>query len=167
MTSTEEEALIEALQLRTEISELVIGIFKTGKHSMGTLEEVQDNLRISCSRALLSEELDQLKSVVNSLDENYDLVIRKKIQKETMSKSRSFGLSFLDMFSANNVYRGKTPEQIGAILQTYPGLINCCLTGSIKALYFTVSTMENNENISIEEIEEFKKRLEIHLFGGS
>ena len=125
----------------------------------------EDNLLLHFDKALLSEEKDEIANIVNSLNDDYDLVKRDRIKKGIIKDKMAFGHDFMAMFAANNEYRNKTAQQIGGMLAKYPALITCCLTGSIESLYGLVLTMKEDEFVTQEEIDEFKLRLEIYLGG--
>lgn len=115
------------------------------------------------SEALTPDEHDTLNVIVDSYSDTHELVVRKGIEENVMTPAMIYGNNFLAKFSANNLYRNKTPIQIGTLLATYPDLIHAAITGSLTALYGTMLTMVADANISQEEIDEFKLRLELHL----
>lgn len=121
-----------------------------------------DNVSIETTAVLLSAEEDELNTAINGYSAN-PLVVRYQIEHNTMNPAMTYGMNFLAKFSANNLYLGKTALQINTLLDTYPELIHAAITGSLVALYQTMCTMVADANISQEEIDEFKKRLEIYL----
>lgn len=157
-----DEVLDEAIKLRSDLGNIYLG----SSVEINQDESVNDdNIEIRFNRAITAAEKDQIINLINLIDDNYDLVIRKKIEQDTMVRSMQFGQQFLAQFSANNIYRGKSAVQVAAIIQTYPDLINYALTGSMSGLHYMVSNMTPDENISQEEIDEFKKRIEFFLVG--
>ena len=154
--------LREAINLRTSLSDFLTKI--EYQHMNEQTEE--NNLAIHFNRALLSSEKDEIADLVNVVNDEYDLCVRKKI-KETSTKSKiAFGNEFIAMISANNEYRNKSDYQVAAMIEKYPRIIMCCLLGAISSLYNLVLTMESDENISDEEIQEFKLRIEQYLSEG-
>ena len=113
--------------------------------------------------ALEPSEHDELNVIIDQYGPSHELVVRKGIETNTMVKCMKFGESFLAKFTANNIYREKSSAQISSLLSTYPDLIHCCITGSLQSLYYIISNMVASENISQDEIDEFKLRLEIFL----
>ncbi len=158
-------ALNEAISLRTGLGELLTKIDYSFPSGFSKDEELTDNLVFHFNTALTSDQKDELANLMNDIDDNYDLVVRQKIQNGIIKDKMNFGKQFISMFAANNEYQDKTSEQVGLMLTKYPSLIMCCLTGSIESLYYIVSTIEPDEAITQEEINEFKKRLEIFLQG--
>lgn len=122
-----------------------------------------DNVEVVMTEVLLSAEEDELTAIVNSYGPANQFVVRYGIEQNVMTPAVKFGNDFLMKFASNNIYLGKTPVQIGTLLNTYPDLIHASITGSLTALYATISSMVADENISQEEIDEFKLRLEIYL----
>lgn len=131
------------------------------KFSSISLEE--SSVTVSFSEALTVSEHDELNVIVSDYSETHELVVRDSIERNVMSAAMLFGQTFLTKFAANNIYRGKTSEQINSLLSTYPTLILAAQTGSLNTLYAVISSMVPADNISQEEIDEFKKRLELYL----
>ncbi len=122
-----------------------------------------DNIEISTDIVLDSTQLDELASIINAYSASHALVIRYGIETNIMTPAMMYGYTFLSKLSANNIYLGKTAEQINALLATYPSLIHAALTGSLNSLYAIISAMTPDANISQDEIDEFQLRLEIYL----
>jgi len=122
-----------------------------------------DNIEISTDIVLESTQLDELAALINAYGPANALVVRYGIETNVMTPAMQYGYNFLSKLSANNIYLGKTAEQINALLANYPDLIHAALTGSLISLYSVISTMEADANISQDEIDEFKLRLEIYL----
>ena len=154
--------LKDAIRLRTSLNDVVYKIEYSFNQDPDA-EPLIDNLVLHCNRALLSDERDELVTLVNAIDDTYDLVVREKIKFSTTKQKMEFGHDFLSMLSANNEYYEKTGTQISTLLAMYPNLIMCCLTGSIETLLGLVQTMVPDENISADELAEFTKRIEIFL----
>jgi len=122
-----------------------------------------DNIEISTDIVLDSAQLDALAVVINAYSPAHALVVRYGIETNVMTPAMQYGYNFLSKLSANNIYLGKTAAQINALLADYPELIHAALTGSLISLYTVISTMTADANISQDEIDEFKLRLEIYL----
>jgi len=122
-----------------------------------------DNVEISTDIVLDSAQLDALAAVINAYGPAHALVVRYGIETNVMTPAMQYGYNFLSKLSANNIYLGKTAEQINALLSNYPELIHAALTGSLISLYTVISGMVADANISQDEIDEFKLRLEIYL----
>lgn len=154
------EVLMEAIQLRTSLRSVFVGchVLVNGDGSVS-----DDNIEIEFSRALISTELDEVTNIVNLIDSSYDLMIRKTIQRDTMTWARRKGVELMDIFSSNNVFANKTPTQVRALVANYPVLLNSLMTGSLQTAYGEFLTMVPDENIAQSEIDEFKLRLEIIL----
>jgi hypothetical protein len=155
--------LNDAIRLRTSLSDVIEKVeysFNSYKYEQ---QELVDNLGIHCNRALLSSERDEIVNLVNSINDDYDLVIRDKIKKTISNQKIEFGKDFLSVFAASNTYLNKSAEQISNLLGQYPNLIMCCLTGSIETLLALVHTITPDDNISQSELDEFIKRIEIFL----
>ena len=150
-----QETLYEELKFRSELSEFIEGISVSNAN--------EKKLTIITNKDFSLEEIERLKLLIDSISDSHELVIRKKLQVEVVSDAMSSGMQFLEAFSANNVYRQKTAEQINNLLNDYPMLITCCATGSLVTLRQLLDTMQPDENISQEEIEEFTKRLDFML----
>ncbi len=155
--------LNEAINLRTNLGELIDKIEYSFPNGFSKDEELTDNLVFHFNTALSSDKKDELAELINNIDDNYDLAVRHQMQNGIIKDKMTFGREFIAMFAANNNYKDKTAEQIGAMLSKYPNLIMCCLTGSIEALYGIMLTIQPDSNIDQEEIDEFKKRIEIFL----
>ncbi len=160
--------LEQAIKLRTSIGSHLIKVeysfIPDHIKNLGYQYE-EDNLLLHFDKALLADERDEIVNLVNNLNDEYDLVARDKLQKNIIKDKMVFGKNFMEVFAANNAYRNKTAQQIGGMLAKYPSLITCCLTGSIETLYGLLLIIEADENISQEEIDEFRKRVEIFLGG--
>jgi hypothetical protein len=158
-------ALNEAIHLRTSLGEYLTRIDYSFPNGFSKDEELIDNLVFHFNTALSSDQKDELADLINKIDDNYDLVVRHGMQNGIIKDKMTFGKEFIAMFAANNNYREKTAEQIGAMLAKYPSLVICCLTGSIEALYGIMLTVQPDGNIYQDEINEFKKRIELFLGG--
>jgi hypothetical protein len=155
--------LCEALKLRTSLKSVLNKIDYSFPSGFSEDEELTDNLVFHFSSALNSEQKDELASLVNDIDENYDLVVRSNIKNKKVKDKVAFGREFINIVSANNEYMGKDTLKIAALLESYPSLIICCLTGSIDLLHSLIMSMQPDENISIEELNEYKKRVELFI----
>lgn len=155
--------LYEALNLRTSLGSVLDRIDYSFPHGFSEGDELTDNLVFHFSVALSSDQKDELANLVNSIDENYDLVIRHNIKNKTIKDKVAFGKEFINVVSANNDYMQKDALKIAALLETYPSLIVCCLTGAIELLYGLIISMQPDENISAEELSEYKKRIELFM----
>ena len=154
------EVLVEAIQLRTSVR-LEFTSCRVSINHDGSI--IDDNIELQFSRALTSVEQDELVTIVNDIGPEYDLAIRKNIEKNTMAWARQKGTELMDQFAANNIYRQKSPEQVEALAHDYPNIIHDFTTGSLQTAYTTFSTMIPDANISQEEIDEFKLRIAIIL----
>jgi hypothetical protein len=155
--------LCEALKLRTSLKSVLNKIDYSFPSGFSEGEELTDNLVFHFSSALNSEQKDELASLVNAIDENYDLVVRNNIKNKKVKDKVAFGKDFINVVSANNEYMQKDSLKIAALLEDYPSLIVCCLTGSIELLYGLLVSIEPDDNISIEELREYKKRIELFM----
>lgn len=120
-------------------------------------------LKVSFNKVLYSSEENTLADLMNSYGPNHKFVVRKYIEDNIMNPAMGFGMNFLSKFSANNIYLGKTAIQVNTLLAQYPDLIHAALTGSLNTLLYVMGTMVPSENISQEEIDEFRDRLKIYL----
>jgi len=120
-------------------------------------------LIVITAQELKTEEFDELNQLVESLDENYDLAIRKDFKNNIIKKKKQFGSDFIDEFSAMNHANNKSTIQIMNLIGKYPSIPILCLTGSIETLYVVISSIQPDEDITQQEIDEFKKRIEIFL----
>lgn len=154
------EVLIEAIKLRTSLRSVFTGC-SISLDANG--QATEDNIELTFSRALLSSELDEITSIINAIDETYDLTVRKNIERDTMRWAIIQGQTLIEQFGANNLYRQKTEEQILALNTQYMSLTHSFLTGSLNLAHSILSDMQPDANISQEEIDEFKLRLEIVL----
>lgn len=152
--------LDEAIKLRTSLRSVYLS-YSVSKNSDGTVPD--DNIKITFSRALISSEQDEITNLINTIDSSYDLWARKVIETQTMSWAESRGREVMRQFSSNNIYRGKTEEQIEQLVTQYPDIIHSLTTGSLKTAYATFLNMSPDANISQEEIDEFVLRLAIIL----
>lgn len=150
----------EAVNLRTTLRKVIEGIQVSGDFFSETED---DNIEIVANRALTSAEQDEITNLVNTIDQTYDLYLRAKIEKSTMSWAMTIGKEMLCKFSSNNLYRGKSDAQVDALVENYPHLIHALLTGSLTKAYREFISMVPDENISQEEIDEFALRLLIIL----
>ena len=156
------EVLTEAINLRTTLRAEFLECYISDKRDMaGNI--LDDNIEMVFSRALTSVEHDEITNIINSIGPSYDLMIRKNIEKNTMSWAIKTGNEILAQFGANNLYRGKTPVQVEALVTSYPDLIHSLITGSLQATYAIFLAMPADANISQEEIDEFTLRLKIAL----
>lgn len=147
--------LEEAVKLRTTLRGIFEGVLYSATGD--------DNIELQFSRALTSSEQDELTLLVNEMSDTYDLVVRKKLELVTMAWAEKNGHDILRQFGANNIYRQKTSEQIYALSTQYPDILHTLLTGSLTTAYAVFDSMEPDDNISQEEIDEFKLRLQIVL----
>lgn len=154
------EVLEEAIRLRTTLHKDFVGCKVELNHD-GTAP--QNNVELSFSKVLTSAEWDSVAVILNEIGPSYDLQIRKGIENGTMTWAMAEGMKLMAQLSANNVYRGKTAEQIERILVKTEPIIRSLVTGSLKTTYAQFSAMAPDGDISQEEIDEFKKRLEIIL----
>lgn len=153
------EVLQEAIVLRTSLSELFCGI-----RILGTPENIpDDNIEICTTRALYSHEQDEITNIINVIDENYDLWVRKKIEKQTMSWAIKEGQEVIAQIGANNIYRGKDENQTDRLVENYPNLLNALGTGSLKKAYREFLAITPNDDFTQEELDEFVKRMEYLL----
>lgn len=156
------EVLCEAIRIRTSLRAEFIGGYTTEKlDAYGEL--IDNNIELHFTRALISSEHDEITALINIIGPAYDLVIRKHIEKNTMPWARKTGQELLDQFGANNLYKGKSDAQIDALSKDYPDIYHTLGMGSLKAAYRIFLVLAPDENISQEEINEFKLRLEIIL----
>ena len=146
------DVLREIIDLDNRLRAIMEGMYTHG-----------DAITIVTIVALTPDQHDILNVLVDSYNDTHPLVVRKNIEVNVMTPAMKYGMSFLAKFSSNNIYLNKTAEQVGALLTMYPDVIHAALTGSLQALYYTTSTMVADDNISQEEIDEFKLRLEIQL----
>lgn len=154
------EVLTEAIQLRTTIRKEFVTCLVTMAGD-GSLPE--DNVSLEFDRALTSSEQDEITNIVNAIGPTYDLVIRKNIELGTMAWAEQKGHMILRQFASNNMYQGKTDDQVDALATKYPDIIHTLVTGSLTASYRLFSSMVPDENISQDEIDEFTLRLAIIL----
>lgn len=156
------EVVGEAIRLRTTLKDVFIGGFTSDKRdAQGDIFD--DNIELQFTRALVSSEQDEITGIINMIGPSYDLMIRKNIELNTMSWAIKKGSEILAQFGANNLYRGKTEEQIEALVTQYPELIHSLVTGSLQTTYGIFLAMVPDANISQEEIDEFRIRLQIIL----
>jgi hypothetical protein len=116
--------------------------------------------------ALTPDEHDTLNVIVDLYNADHRLVKRHVIKSSYAKDAGIWAEDFMMEFISNNLERAKTTEQIALLMQNYGSLILACITGSIGMIYGIVSTMVPDEisgTINQEEIDEFKKRLEIRL----
>lgn len=156
------EVLNEAIRLRTTLRNIFIGSLTSEKLDLNGAV-FDDNIELQFTRALTSSEHDEVTNLINIIGPSYDLMIRKNIENATMSWAIKTGQEILAQFGANNLYRGKTAEQIEALVTGYPDLIHSLITGSLQTTYTVFTQMTPDANISQEEIDEFKARLEVIL----
>lgn len=154
------DVLTEAISLRTSLRSVFVKC-STSKFADGTIPD--DNIVLSFSRVLLSEEQDEIANLINIINPSYDLWARKNIENNTMRWAMSIGQSILAQFSSNNLYAQKTEEQIDALVENYPHLIHSLMTGSLKKAYKEFMTMQPDENITEIELNEFRLRMKIIL----
>ncbi len=157
------EVLTEAIQLRTTIRKELIGVLISEKINPDTGLVCDDNIEIQFTRALVSSELDEITNLINMVGPMYDLMIRKNIELNTMSWAIKTGQTLMAQFGANNLYAQKTTAQVTALATQYPELIHSFITGSLQTAYGIFLAMTPDANITQEEIDEFKLRLEIIL----
>lgn len=161
-SSVDSEILTEAIQLRTSVRKEFTGcLISQKKDEQGAI--LDNNIELHFSRALSSAEHDEITLIINNYGPGYDLVIRKSIEKNVASWARKQGTELVDKLGANNMYRGKTPTQIEALVTEYPILVTSLLTGSLNTAYAIFLNKLPDANITQEEIDEFKLRLEIIL----
>jgi hypothetical protein len=152
--------LDEAIRLRTSLRSAFIRCLVRINHD-DTVED--NNVELEFSRALTSAEHDEITTIVNLIDDTYDLVVRKGIEENTMAWAMETGKTLLAQFASNNLYRGKTSSQIESLVMNQSVLIQSLLTGSLTTAYGVLLNMSPDANISQDEIDEFKIRLEIVL----
>jgi hypothetical protein len=156
------EVLNEAIRLRTSLRvEFIGGLTSDKRDANGAIKD--DNIELHFTRALISSEQDEITSLVNMIGPSYDLMIRKNLEKNTMAWAIKSGQEIIAQLGANNLYRGKDASQIKALAIDYPDLVHSLITGSLQTTYGIFSVMAPSANISQEEIDEFKLRLEIIL----
>jgi hypothetical protein len=162
------QVLREAIELKTQLGYALesISYYYIPDHLKDSMEYgvTESNLVLDFNRALISEEKDEIANLINNLDDTHELVIRKKIKEVIIKDKFVFGNEFIQIFSANNEYREKSQAQILGMMQKYPDILMLCLSGSIESLYYVLSNMQEDEFISSQEIEEFKKRVEFFLY---
>ena len=144
-------SLKDAILYRTSFSSKYI------KHVYNT------SLKIIMNQELTESEYEELSDLVELIDNNYDFYVRNNYKNDIIKKKKDFGINFLDDFSAMNHAKGGTVEQVLSLLSKYSSIPILCITGSIESLYAVVSTILPDENISEQEIKEFKKRIELFL----
>lgn len=154
------EVLDEAIKLRTSLRSVYLSCF-VNENEDGSVED--DNIEVRFTRALTSYEQDEITNLVNLVGPTYDLMIRKSIERNTMAWAMEKGKVVLAQFAANNLARGKSAQQVEALVTDYPDIIHSLLTGSLQTSYIIFSNMTADANISQEEIDEFKLRLAIIL----
>jgi len=157
------EVLTEAICLRTTLRKVFIGCLISDKLDPNTGLVFDDNIEIQFTRALISTELDEITNLINMVGPMYDLMIRKNIENNTMAWAIKTGQTIMAQFGANNLYQGKTQDQVTALSTQYPDLIHSLVTGSLTVTYSIFATMVPDANITQPEIDEFKLRLEIVL----
>lgn len=108
---------------------------------------------------LALEDEDSLISVINSYTLTCEMQIRYNIEKTLITPAMQYGNEILAKFASNNFYRQKSDAQVDALIEGYPELIHSLITGSLTKSYREFSIMEANENITQEEINEFKARV--------
>lgn len=156
------EVLKESILLRTTLRTIFIDLMISEKlDDNGAL--VDDNIEMQFSRALTSLEQDEITNLVNMVGPTYDLMIRKNIELNTMSWAQKEGMKLMSILGANNLYRQKTFSQVEALTTQYPELIHSMLTGSLTITKSIFDNMTPDANISQEEIDEFKLRVNIIL----
>lgn len=129
---------------------------------VGPMEGVDGDLHIITNTVLSSSEEDELIAIVNNYDSS-PLIQRKYIKDNYATPAMGFGADFIAEFGANNVALGKTEAQIDSLIADNPTLISAALSGSIKSLHRIISDLVADANISQDEIDEFKRRLEVYL----
>lgn len=160
--NVDSEILTEAIQLRTTLRTVFLGCLISEERS--ELDVIlDDNIEVQFSRALISTELDEITNIINIIGPSYDLVIRKSIELNTMSWAIKTGQQLMAQLGANNLYAGKTAEQVHALATAYPELIHSMITGSLATTYGIFLAMVPDANITQEEIDEFTLRLKVIL----
>lgn len=156
------EVVSEAIRLRTSLRHEFIGCMISNKHDENDVI-LDDNVELQFSRALVSSEQDEITAIINIVGPSYDLVIRKNIEQNTMQWALKTGQEIMAQFGANNLYRGKSAEQVEALVTQYPDLIHSLVTGSLQTAYGVFLAMQPDANINQEELDEFRLRLAITL----
>lgn len=157
------EVLTEAICLRTTLRGVFGSVSISEKINKDTGTIYDNNIEIGFTRALTSAEQDEITNLVNMVGPTYDLMIRKNIELNVSSWAMKEGQSLLAQFGANNLYLQKTDAQIDALIENNGVLLNSLVTGSLKKAYREFLKMVPDANISQQEIDEFKLRLEIVL----
>lgn len=127
----------------------------------GSIEEL--NLKIKMNKVLLLAEETELIGLINSYGPENMFVQRDIIKREYVTPNQSWAMDFIMEMGANNVQREKTGQQVATLMSAYAGLMMAAIGGSVPSIYAVVCSMVADDNISQEEINEFKKRLEIKL----
>lgn len=118
-----------------------------------------DTVEIYMNEVLLSEDEDKLSSIINEYSLSHPLEVRQNLENTLINPAMSYGREIVAKMGTNNVYQNKTDEQIAAISLQFNEMIIDLLTGSLKQAYYKCLSLEPNENISQDEIEEFTKRI--------
>lgn len=161
------EVLLEAIQLRTSLRPKLLGV-NISQNPDGSVPD--DNITIEMTEALLSAEIDELTIVINAIDASYDLMVRKKIERDVIKWATAMGNMVLNQFASNNLYRGKTDEEIDSIIEDNSVLIHSLNTGSLTKAYREFLALETRivggevvVGITLPEVQEFKLRMQIIL----
>ena len=132
---------------------------------------VNDNVRIYSVVALTSEEQDSLTAAINEYSNEHEYAVRSDIEINLLNDTAYFGQTLMEKIAANNVYKGKHLElssdgvrtKTRALLEDNVALIISLLSGSLGEAYYYASSYVADEIMSQEEIDEYKKRLELKL----
>ena len=145
-----------------EILEEII-LYRSSFYQKFIKKVANEKTEVITREELTDQELQELESIIYSIDDNHDLTIRKRLIKSTIKKKMLFGEEFINQFSAMNHANGKTTDQILGLLSKYPSLPTLCLTGSIESLQVIMETIVPDEYITEDELNEFKRRVDIFL----
>jgi hypothetical protein len=168
--SVNSEILKEMFLLNADIWPKIFAINVQGLESDETPKE--DNIEIMFKEVPTSAELDIVAEIINDYGSGHELHIRYGLETNVMVPAMQFGQTILAKFAANNLYRGKTDEQVDSLITDYPELIHGLVTGSLTASFREFATLEtrmlppNNEVIpafDLAEIQEFKRRIGLYL----
>lgn len=158
--SVDAEVVNEAINLRTSLRSIYLGCHV---HLNADGSAPEDNICLDFSRALTSSEQDEITVIINAYGPEYDLVVRKKIEKGTMTWAKAKGSEFLDQFSANNMYRQKDAATIKRLIEADKDLITSLKIGSLQTSLGYLMAKTPNADITQEEIDEFVLRMKIIL----
>lgn len=129
------------------------------------LEASLGQVNVIFSEALTQYEHDELNLLIDDYGPDNRFYRRYFIRQDTISPAVAWGQEFLKEFVSNNVERAKTPAQIQYLMSTMTPLIFAAHTGSLTTLYSIVQALTPDEGGALiqEEIDEFKRRIQIRL----